>query len=316
MIKIDLVTGFLGAGKTTFIKKYAEYLIAQKLHIGIIENDFGAINVDMLLLQNLEEEFCTVEPIVGGNVVSDWKRRFKAKLISLFMQGVDHVIVEPSGIYDVDAFFEVLYDEPLDSWYEIGNIITIVDADLDTKLSEQAEFLLMSQIAYSGTILFSKIKTATKMQKKNTIEFLGRLLEKYDCDQTIEAVEKKILSKDWDTLSKDDYQLIMNAKWCSPSYRRLVFDNNDAFTSLFFMDVTIAEENIEDIFESIIQDAKCGNILRMKGFLQKDDGKWIQINATREHFEKEVVNEGQAVIIVIGQGLNKEVIDERLNKKK
>ena len=39
MVKIDLITGFLGAGKTTFLKKYAEYLIAKGQNIGILEND-------------------------------------------------------------------------------------------------------------------------------------------------------------------------------------------------------------------------------------------------------------------------------------
>ena len=41
MVKIDLITGFLGSGKTTFIKKYARYLLDQGLNIGILENDFG-----------------------------------------------------------------------------------------------------------------------------------------------------------------------------------------------------------------------------------------------------------------------------------
>ena len=49
MIQIDLITGFLGAGKTTFIKEYAKYLMDQGLNIGILENDFGAVNVDALL---------------------------------------------------------------------------------------------------------------------------------------------------------------------------------------------------------------------------------------------------------------------------
>ena len=48
MIKIDLITGFLGSGKTTFLKQYAKYLMAQGKNIGILENDFGAVNVDML----------------------------------------------------------------------------------------------------------------------------------------------------------------------------------------------------------------------------------------------------------------------------
>ena len=56
MVKIDLITGFLGSGKTTFIKQYADYLIRQGCNIGILENDYGAINVDMMLLQELEGE--------------------------------------------------------------------------------------------------------------------------------------------------------------------------------------------------------------------------------------------------------------------
>ena len=53
MVKIDLITGFLGAGKTTFLKKYARYLLSKGENIGILENDFGAVNVDMMLLADL-----------------------------------------------------------------------------------------------------------------------------------------------------------------------------------------------------------------------------------------------------------------------
>ena len=66
MVKIDLITGFLGSGKTTFIKKYAKYLIDQGLNIGILENDFGAVNVDMMLLQDIVGEKCTLEMVAGG----------------------------------------------------------------------------------------------------------------------------------------------------------------------------------------------------------------------------------------------------------
>ena len=56
MVKIDLITGFLGSGKTTFIKKYAKHLIDKGDNIGILENDYGAVNVDMMLLKDLEGE--------------------------------------------------------------------------------------------------------------------------------------------------------------------------------------------------------------------------------------------------------------------
>ena len=58
------------------------------------------------------------------------------------MCGYDRVIVEPSGIFDVDEFFDVLREEPLDQWYEIGSVITIMNAKLEDTLSEEAEYLL------------------------------------------------------------------------------------------------------------------------------------------------------------------------------
>ena len=61
MVKIDLITGFLGSGKTTFIKKYAKYLIDSGKNIGILENDYGAVNVDMMLLQDVMSDSCDVD---------------------------------------------------------------------------------------------------------------------------------------------------------------------------------------------------------------------------------------------------------------
>ena len=128
MVKVDLITGFLGSGKTTFIKKYARYLMEQGQNIGILENDFGAINVDMMLLRELESENCELEMVAGGCDKDCYRRRFRTKLIAMGMCGYDRVLIEPSGIFDVDDFFDALNEEPLDKWYQIENVITVVDA--------------------------------------------------------------------------------------------------------------------------------------------------------------------------------------------
>ena len=49
------------------------------MKVGIIENDFGAINVDMVMLSDLDSERCDVEQIVGGNVETDWKKKIQGK---------------------------------------------------------------------------------------------------------------------------------------------------------------------------------------------------------------------------------------------
>ena len=62
MVKADLITGFLGSGKTTFIRQYAKYLKEKGEKIAILENDLGAVNVDALLLGDTEK---TMSRMIG-----------------------------------------------------------------------------------------------------------------------------------------------------------------------------------------------------------------------------------------------------------
>ena len=59
-MKVDLITGFLGAGKTTFIRRYIKYLHRHGQKVRIIENEFGAISVDSQILQ---EDNCEIQVI-------------------------------------------------------------------------------------------------------------------------------------------------------------------------------------------------------------------------------------------------------------
>ena len=181
MVKVDLITGFLGSGKTTFIKKYAKYLINSGKNICILENDFGAVNVDMMLLQDLMGEKCELEMVAGGCDEDCHRRRFKTKLIAMGMCGYDRVLIEPSGIFDVDEFFDILREEPLDRWYEIGSVFTIVDAGLNLDLSESSRYMLAQQLACAGKVLMSRIQCVSEAQEKATEKFLqnwhGRFLE-------------------------------------------------------------------------------------------------------------------------------------------
>ena len=150
MVQVDLITGFLGSGKTTFMRHYARYMVQQGWNVCILENDFGAVNVDVMLLQDILGDHCDMESISGGCDCDTHQRRMRTKLIAMAMRGFDRVVVEPSGIFDVDEFFDVLRDDPLDRWYQVGNVIAIVDAMLPETLSPQAEYLLASETANAG----------------------------------------------------------------------------------------------------------------------------------------------------------------------
>ena len=213
MVQVDLITGFLGAGKTTFLRRYAAYLTAQGHHVCILENDFGAVNVDAMLVQDLLGERCEIETISGGCDCDTHQRRMRTKLISMAMRGFDRVVVEPSGIFDVDEFFDVLRDEPLDA------------------------------CGYQHT----------------------------DCE-------------------------------------KLCFDAHGAFSSAYFLELGLPRQQLEKHIPGLFTDAACGRVLRVKGFV-RDAGGWVELNATADGLTAAPIPAGQEVLIVIGEGLDRERIE-------
>ena len=103
MVQVDLITGFLGAGKTTFLRRYVRYLVQQGHKVCILENDFGAVNVDAMLVQEVLGPGCDVETISGGCDCDTHQRRMRTKLIAMAMRGFDRVVVEPSGIFSISC---------------------------------------------------------------------------------------------------------------------------------------------------------------------------------------------------------------------
>ena len=314
MVTIDLITGFLGSGKTTFLKKYAEYLMNQGLHIGILENDFGAINVDMLMLHELRGEQCELEMIAGGCDAESHRRRFRTKLISMRMCGYDRVIVEPSGIYDVDEFFDVLREEPLDQWYEIGNVIAILDARLEKDLSEQADYLLASEVANAGKVILSHADTATKEQCEDTVAHLNRALEQIRCKRRIDSGQD-ILQKNLTELTAEELDTVFHAGYRLESYRKADLENEQTFDSLFFMEEEITSEALERVVPRLFAGTDYGEVFRIKGFVKNGEGQWMELNATHDSSTLQSIAVGQDVLIVIGEHLQENKIRELLKEE-
>ena len=310
MVKIDLITGFLGSGKTTFIKKYARYLLDQGLNIGILENDFGAVNVDMMLLKDLEGDHCELEMVSGGCDADCHRRRFKTKLIAMGMCGYDRVIVEPSGIFDIDEFFDILREEPLDQWYEIGSVIAVVDAGLDCGQSEAADYLLASEAAGAGCIVLSKVKNVSAEQTEAVKAHLEQAMKKVGCRRSLFG---HIIASDWEQFTEEDYQRLMNCGYEPASYRKT--DAAAAFDSLFFMNLELTAEELKERTARLFEEPGCGHILRVKGFVKAEDGRWLELNATRREQTLAVSPDGQEVLIVIGEQLSKETIGRILEGK-
>ena len=308
MIKIDLITGFLGSGKTTFLKKYAARLIECGMRVGIVENDYGAVNVDMMLLAPLGGDMCEIETVAGACDYDCHKRRFKTKLIAMGMRGLDRVIVEPSGIFDVDEFFDTLREEPLENWYEIGSVIAVADPTDTAKFSDYAEYILASQVASAGTLLLSKTQLCTDEQISKAIAELNRALEASGFGK---LPEESICAESWDELSDSQMDKIIDSGYriCDSIKSR---HSESGFQTLYYMNLPLNTDDVKEIVETLF-DGSCGDVFRVKGFFR--DNGWHELNATAEQIKICPIENGQEVIIVIGENLDKNRINGIFNSK-
>ena len=310
MVKVDLITGFLGAGKTTFIRKYVSYLLDQGEKICILENDHGAINVDMMLLSDLRSDRLGIEMVAGGCDYDCHRRRFRTKLITMAMLGYDRVLIEPSGIFDVDEFFDILHEDPLDRRYEIANVLTIVSAYLEENLSEEADYLLASQAAQAGRLIFSRVQEADARAIEAVTAHVNRALAAIKCSRTFSPGEN-ITVRDWDRMTEEDWQEIMTAGYAETGFEKRFSMDETGFQALFFMRISIPKDQVLANIRRIWQDPDVGRIFRIKGFLIDDPDRetWIEVNATAGGTRVTPIPRGQEILIVIGEDLDEAAID-------
>lgn len=310
MIKIDLVTGFLGSGKTTFIHRYAEFLISRGLRVAILENDYGAVNIDMLFLHDLEEAGCELEMIAGGCDYDCHVRRFRTKLISMAMRGFDRVIVEPSGIFDADEFFDLLHEDPIDRWYETGSVIGIVDAGLPDYMSHESEYFLVSQLANAGVVIMSRTQDYPAEKQSKTIDKINSAFHAFQCKRVLS--ETDVLTKNWETFEEPDYIRIMNAGISQADHVKLQLQDENGFRTLYFLDFSISLKELDIIIRDLFSNEnQYGRVIRVKGF-HHENGSWFEINAAHSDLIIGECSCGQEVFLVIGEALHQEAIAARV----
>ena len=272
--------------------------------------------INISLLQDLQSDRCKVEMISGCNDPTCHKRRFKTQLIALGMQQFDRVILEPSGIFDMDEFFDTLYESPLDRWFSIGSILTIVDATMDEVLSAQMEYLLASEAACCGKLVLSKRSLLPDCSEAaltdRTLRHLNRSLAAIQCSRQFQPQD--LFLKDWDSMTDADFQELQAAGYRNSSYvKQYDADDIQSHSEVhYFMHIHLPDERIPEILQAMLNDPNCGTIYRIKGALPLKQNCWLSINLTQKKAELQTVSNGQSVLIVIGDQLNRAALDAHL----
>lgn len=252
--KIDIISGFLGAGKTTFIKKLMEGAFPGET-IVILENEFGRINIDQ---ETLKREGLTVKPIQAGCICCSSSSELPAGILEIIKEyAPDRIIVEPTGIAKLSEIKKLLQEEELKDLCEVEHIITIADAKnyyLRTLISKE---FFEDQIRASEVIFLSKTEGMEEEKIQSVITDIYKINP--SC---------RITAKAWSSISPADLRKQMELKDLTPVTKqplRLRINYANDFESCEI--VREANINLEQIKGLItcIENQKYGEVHRLKG---------------------------------------------------
>ena len=189
MTKVDIISGFLGAGKTTFIKELIEKVFAGEKLV-LIENEFGEIGIDGGFLQDAGIEITEMNSgCICCTLVGDFSVALK-KVLDEYHP--DHVIIEPSGVGKLSDVAAAIENVKEDADIEIEGRITVVDGKKAKMYLDNFGEFFENQVEHASTIVISRTQNMTDEKIAACVQLLR---EKND--------KATIISTPWDQLSGD-----------------------------------------------------------------------------------------------------------------
>lgn len=198
MTKIDIISGFLGAGKTTLIKKLlAEAFKGQQ--VVLIENEFGEIGIDGGFL---EESGIEIREMNSGciccSLVGDFGTSLK-EVINTYHP--DRIIIEPSGVGKLSDVIKAVKNVDVDCEISLNSYTTVVDVNKCKMYMRNFGEFFENQLEYAKTIILSRTDTpkATDEKIEKVVEMIRGVnqdaviittpVEELDASQIVEAME-------------------------------------------------------------------------------------------------------------------------------
>lgn len=161
MTKIDIVSGFLGAGKTTFIKKMIDEVFAGE-KIALIENEFGEVGIDGGFLKDSGVEITEMNSgCICCSLVGDFGKNLN-EVITKY--NPDRILIEPSGVGKLSDVMKSVMDIEKEQDVKLNGLITVVNAMKASKQMKAFGEFFNNQIEYATTVVLSRSQNATPEQ--------------------------------------------------------------------------------------------------------------------------------------------------------
>lgn len=305
-IKIDIFSGFLGAGKTFLIKKLINEG-AYNENIAIIENEFGEVSIDALILRDSNIK---VKEINSGCICCEVTGDFKEAVLEVINRyNPSRIIIEPSGVAKLTDIIKIFKESKLKDKVEIDNIITVIDPEKFDIYFRNFKDFYKDQILNTKKIVLSRTQNLKKENLDNVIFKIKKINQR-----------ALIISEDWkkvkgiDILNNVDLDStnINDYRGIKPRLRAIETSKaKDVFESFaIYPNYKFSKSELLSKFKFISNSRSFGDVIRAKGVVKLQDGSFGQFDFVKDEFEiREINNSKYSVISFIGVSLNRKEIE-------
>ena len=314
MTKIDIISGFLGAGKTTFIKKMIDEVFKGE-KIVLIENEFGEVGIDGGFLKDAGIQITEMNSgCICCSLVGDFGKNLH-EVIDKYHP--DRILIEPSGVGKLSDVMKSVIDIEKEEDVKLNGLVTVVNALKASKQMKAFGEFFNNQIEYATVVVLSRSQNATPEQLELCVKQIQTLNPKAAIITTAwDAIKGEQILKVIEGADSLEMKLMaeQHAKEEAEEHEHEHHHHHadDVFTSWGTETPKKYEKaELDSILKKLSESEDYGKVLRSKGMLPCTDGTWMYFDLVPEEYE---IREGSADftgrICVIGSELKEDALKE------
>ena len=342
MTKIDIISGFLGAGKTTLIKKLLSEGFKGE-QVVLIENEFGEIGIDGGFLKEAGIEIREMNSgCICCSLVGDFGKSLH-EVVDTYHP--DRILIEPSGVGKLSDVIKAVQDVQDEIDAELNSFTTVVDVTKCKIYRKNFGEFFSNQIEYAGAVILSRTDKAKPEKIQESVALLRELNEKapiittpieqlpgekiLEAMESSKSLEEELLADheehehhhDHDHEEHEHHHDHDHECGCGCGHHHHDHEGHhhadDVFTSWGKETIrTYTKEEIGNILKTLEEDGSYGNILRAKGMVAGADGEWIYFDMVPgEHEVRTGAPEYTGRICVIGAEIKEDKLAELFQVK-
>lgn len=301
-MKILIVSGFLGAGKTTLIKEMAN---KTKRDFVVMENEYGDVDIDSNMLK---DEGMNIWELTEGCVCCSMKQDFATSILTIANSlDPEYLIVEPTGVAKLSNIInnikQIEYDRIV-----LLKPITIIDGNAFDSFVNSYDDIYVDQILNTSKIIISKMESKEQYETDELIKKIKALMSKNEvsCDNV------EILNEHYSNKNKDWWESILKS-FLDDKYKTKELENSqneEMPDSISMKGCSVVNENkFMTLLEDIIH-GRFGYIARSKGFI-KCGNNYLRYDVVGDRYAVTGATENDELeIVFIGKDLNRKLLRE------